>query len=733
MRPSLSRTLVLFALLVSVLPVFAAVLLLYGDGFETREIIADQFDRIAVKAARQMAEDSMRICRLSFGEQTRSFAAAADLMRNRFSELGPVDFSRRKYDAVVFPRNGKSAGKRARISSLKFGKSELDLNLSDGASVESSSGGIKETLDSLKLDTGLDFSLFVRMGERGGMLKVSSTCVDSSNREDVGAYIPMDDEGGGELARTLLAKKSYSGITRAADTDFFVVYEPLVSNTGDVVGAVAYGSPRNAVDPVLKYFENMRFGSNGYVWAVELAGKGESVYRVSRDGKLDGVAVENDTFKKRRDALLEIIDSAVSQGDAKVVTRQFRVSPAMRSGDDSVVAYFFFKPWNMVFCATVYRSDFFDEIASIEAFVQKSMYLLIPVAFIVLLFSAILARLAALRCVETAGVLIRGIRSMEAGKVSEARSGFREIIGSGGWCNREIYELGVSLDKMAEAVASLILGVKAGVANFADATEHISETSSEIGGMASYKRELLEGLVGGINYVSKSAELLNSDIACAADGISTALAAVNDGKNLASRLNENVLGLLGATDTVSAYLATIRDKTYRILSIASEVNAVNEKTNMLALNAAMEAERMGEIEGFEVVSKQMRILADRTSVGALHISNMAKVMKNSVESGVSELEFFASRMGENSAAMKSVLESISSVQEKIAQLGPKFEILARGVSVYTAGVPKIKSAADDLISATRQTRRITGNIADLTNLLKSASYSLEEKVARFGL
>ena len=733
MRPSMSKTLILFALLVSALPVFAMAILLWSTKSEIREISDDQFDKIAVKATRQMAEDSMRICRIIFRAQSHAAEAAAASMRARFAELGSPRLVPGRHEVLVFSQNNKLARERVKIPALRFGNTELKLNFSGDSSIESSSGKIKEVLDSLKSDTGLDFSLFVKMGEGGEMLRVASTYLDLSNKEYVGAYIPSSGADGGELVRTLLAKKNYSGATHPVDAGFLAVYEPLVSDMGEVVGAVAYGRPQNAMNSILKYFESMRFGVNGFVWAVELAGKGESIHRVSRDGKLNGITVENDTFKERRDALLEIIDNAVSQGDAKVVVRQFKISPNNRNEEDAVIAYFFFKPWNMVFGATVYRGDFDGGVAAIEASAQKFLYLLVPVGLLMLAFAAIPARLAAVRGVKMIGILIRGARLMEKGNISEARSEFQKMIDSREWSNSEIYELSVSLNKMAETLTRLVSNVQAGAVNLADAAGDISNASLEIEGVASDRGGRLESLSGTINSISKSAVLLNSDAIDAADSISASLAVVGDGKSLVARLDENVVGLLEATEAVAARLAIIKDKTDRILSVVALINGVSDKTNMLALNAAMEAERAGEIEGFEVVSKEMRVLADRTSVSALHISRMAEAMRDSVESGVSELELFTSRVKGSSLTIEKVSGAIASTQERVAELGPKFEMLARGVSVYAAGVSKIRLAMDDLISAARQTREIVGDIADLTDFLKSTSDSLEEKVSRFKL
>jgi len=302
------------------------------------------------------------------------------------------------------------------------------------------------------------------------------------------------------------------------------------------------------------------------------------------------------------------------------------------------------------------------------------------------------------------------------------------------WSNAEIFELCAALKTMSMNLAHLVAKVKDGGVNLADASERISEAASEIETVAVERAVKLGELSGTINAISKSVDLLNADAVEAAKNVASSLKIVGDGEKLMGRLDENISGLLEATESVAARLAIIKDKTDKIFAVVSTINAVGNRTNTLALSAALEAERAGEsAEGFSAVAVEIGKLADRTAVSSMHVSKMASDMLESVESGVAEIESFAAGMRAGFMNMARVSDSVASTRERVSELEPKFELLARGISVHAESASNIRFAVRDLSAAASRTRESIGNLKELTDSISETSETLKDKVSRFRL
>ena len=321
MKIPLSKTLVIFSVGLSALPVIVIGVLVWMMNLDVREIVYSEFDKIGARTTRQIVDDTIRICKIIQRTQLDEDERAHGAIETHIGALGVPRLLEKKGEIRAASQMTPTETSDFNVPVMLFGDSPVKLKLASDGTIADASGKVRDTLDLLKRETGLDFCILQRIGTSGAMLRIASTATDPDGQPYVGTYIPAtggyDD---GAIVRTLLARKTFSGISRTGSMSFIANYEPLLDSYGDVVGAIGYGRPQSSIGFLLKYFENIRIGTMGSVWAVELVGRGESVVRVSRDGKRNGYIVEGDTFKKRREMTLEIINSAVAQGD-KVAVR----------------------------------------------------------------------------------------------------------------------------------------------------------------------------------------------------------------------------------------------------------------------------------------------------------------------------------------------------------------------------------------------------------------------------
>ena len=104
--------------------------------------------------------------------------------------------------------------------------------------------------------------------------------------------------------------------------------------------------------------------------------------------------------------------------------------------------------------------------------------------------------------------------------------------------------------------------------------------------------------------------------------------------------------------------------------MVTTINKVADQTNLLSLNAAIEAAKAGEFgQGFAVVAREIRRLADQTAIATLDIEQMVKEMQSSVSSGVMGMEKFAQEVQSAVREVNEISGQIAHIIEQVQGLG----------------------------------------------------------------
>ena len=205
MKISLSRLLTLFLVGISALPVIAMAVLILMMNSDIRSIAEAEFDRMDERNARRLAADTLEMCAIIQGARD---SAAENARRILFSELARFGHARLLdsfAEAEISAEGVAGESRTAKIPELAFGDEKLSLVLDGEKRIVGSAGGIAKIIDSLKSDTGLEFSILLRINDAGDMLRVASTVEGPSGGRYVGDYIPA---AGAEGSRIVRAKES---------------------------------------------------------------------------------------------------------------------------------------------------------------------------------------------------------------------------------------------------------------------------------------------------------------------------------------------------------------------------------------------------------------------------------------------------------------------------------------------------------------------------------------------
>ena len=113
------------------------------------------------------------------------------------------------------------------------------------------------------------------------------------------------------------------------------------------------------------------------------------------------------------------------------------------------------------------------------------------------------------------------------------------------------------------------------------------------------------------------------------------------GQGSLTGMHQAMQGLAESTDSISSRLSVISERANNINLAVITITKVADQTNLLSINAAIEAEKAGEAgRGFLVVAREIRRLADQTAAATLEIERIVKEMQQSVTAGVMEMDKF---------------------------------------------------------------------------------------------
>lgn len=187
-----------------------------------------------------------------------------------------------------------------------------------------------------------------------------------------------------------------------------------------------------------------------------------------------------------------------------------------------------------------------------------------------------------------------------------------------------------------------------------------------------------------------------------------------------------------ATTDISSKLTVIDEKAKAITSMVTTIVKVADQTNLLSLNASIEAEKAGENGvGFAVVAREIRRLADQTSAATVDIERTVKQMQSAVSAGVTEMDKFSKAMTLGVEVVGGISLQLGMILEQVKILAPRFETVNEGMRAQTAGADHISEAISKLSAGARATSESILKFNRASEQLTQAAQNLQAEAERF--
>lgn len=287
--------------------------------------------------------------------------------------------------------------------------------------------------------------------------------------------------------------------------------------------------------------------------------------------------------------------------------------------------------------------------------------------------------------------------------------------------------LGAALDKMKRNLNNTLGKIQKTSEHIATASAQLEATSTEIARGA-------ETQSGQTNQVATAMEEMSATVAEVAKNSQDAAESSNAAQKVAENgggvVDRTISGMLKVAETVrsgAATVDTLNQSSLQIGNIVSVINDIADQTNLLALNAAIEAARAGEQgRGFAVVADEVRSLAEKTTKATKEIAEMIKTIQektggvmSSMQDGTVQVEEGVKLAGEAGEALKEIVATVNRASDMVRQIATSAEEQNMTTEEITANVGNIASVANKTVEDIRNISEATQNLSNIAVELKS--------------
>ncbi len=286
--------------------------------------------------------------------------------------------------------------------------------------------------------------------------------------------------------------------------------------------------------------------------------------------------------------------------------------------------------------------------------------------------------------------------------------------------------------RVADKLSDMCRGIKWIITQIFEASNQVASASHQLSASAEQlSRGVSEQSTRASQIATSSTEMSQTVIDIAKNAANISSAAINtaktarEGGEVVERSVEEVKAIADTVNESAKLVASLGERSKQIGEIVSVIKDIADQTNLLALNAAIEAARAGEQgRGFAVVADEVRKLAERTAkatseIGAMISSIQEEVAKavGSMDKGTRKVEVGVEYSIKAGEALKQIVRSIEELQSMVEQIASATEQMSTVADTISGDIETIATVSKESSSSSHQIALSSSDLAQLATKL----------------
>jgi methyl-accepting chemotaxis protein len=244
--------------------------------------------------------------------------------------------------------------------------------------------------------------------------------------------------------------------------------------------------------------------------------------------------------------------------------------------------------------------------------------------------------------------------------------------------------------------------------------------------------ESASAMAAAVEQMSVSLDHMRDNTDAARQVVGKSTQHVEEGGRVISAAITEMQRITGAVQQVSNTIGTLGEHTAQISNIVSVIRDVADQTNLLALNAAIEAARAGEQgRGFAVVADEVRKLAERTSAATGEISTMIASIQGSAQTAVERMSEALKQADAGARMASDAGSSINEIGSGASQVANAFQDVVNAITEQSSAGQLIAQQVERVARASDENSSAVNHTADAARKLETLSSEMRKRIGQF--
>ena len=530
-------------------------------------------------------------------------------------------------------------------------------------------------VDEIKSETGGDVTIF--QVKDGSATRISSTLTNENGNRVIGTNLPdaiynMVVTGG----------QTYSGRADVLGSWYLTVYEPIKDNSGKIIGVLFIGLPEEHYRQLIKeQMSDITVGETGYMYVMD--SKGNLIVHPD----IEGQNVYANDFAKEM----------ASKKEGNIIYEW--------NGRDKMMSYAYYAPNDWIIVSGTYIDEFEAPVRAIKN----------SLIIAVLAFAALGGGAAFLVSRSISGGIQKIVADFKQisddamkGKINSRAEtdvdidftaipkGLNEILNS----MTEVINL---VSKSANSVASTAEEMSASIEEMTAASNQISTTVGEIAKGSQEQASMSDQVAHTMSDMTIGVQDISNNAQQAAGAATTASEFIRDVGKQSQDMLLQMAAIQKATDGSAIVIKELDEKSRQIGEIAELITNIADQTNLLALNAAIEAARAGEHgRGFAVVADEVRKLAEDSRKAASQIAGLLIEIRDGTHAAVSSMETGTQTVSTGVQALNHTVEAVQKIVDESNKVALMAQNIAAAAEEQSASIEEITATVDEVASLSQE-------------------------------